>query len=217
MISLQTQKRAYLRGIPSLSLDRQKELAAKANCDHTYEWLEGGRKINARDRWLNSLRPGDEAWLADIRVLVLPKPPRTIGPQRDLGSIIAAVLATGAIIVDDRTGITSRDRKDWANHVEWALGIVAQGERNRRAVWRNAAKARAGKGLAPKWKSDAMVKDRESAARIWRDAKYRSADAARADLPEELRGASMRTLYNIFGQRRPGDKSAGGRGKRKTR
>jgi hypothetical protein len=212
-----TQIRAYLRGIPALPIERQREMATEAVAERIYEWGQHGRKINMRDMWINSLRAGDTAWLPDIRVLVLPKPPRKGGPMRDLGAAIAAVMATGAIIVDARAGVRSNDRKLWQNHVQWALDTARNSERNQKRSKAN-SKRRVPilRALSVKWRSDLMAKQRAQAARIWRDPIYTTAEAAQAALPEELQKVSKRTLYTIFGVRSPGDKRAGGR-PRKTR
>lgn len=216
-MTLQTEIRGYIRGIPAIPVDRQRELAAIAKCRHVYEWGEHGRKINVRDAWIKSLRPGDIAWLADIRCLTLPKPPRKSGPMRDLGAAIAAVLATGAIIHDDRTGITSRDRARWANHVSWALETARNAERNQKRAKKRGPHKPSPRALATKWLAASMAEQREAVARIWRDPKFKTAAEAQAAMPMELQGVSMRTLYTIFDVRRPDDPTAGGRGKKRKR
>lgn len=217
-MTLQTEIRAYVRGIPSLPVDRQRELATMAKARHVYEWAEHGRAIDVRAAWIKSLRPGDIAWLADIRVLTMPKPPRTSGPMRDLGAAIASVLATGAIIHDEIARVRSDDRKAWAAHVSWALHTARNAERNQKRAKDRQKRKPSGRALVAKWQSSLMDKHRERAARIWRDPIYKSADEAKAALPDELRHASIRTLYTILKTRRPGDPTAGGRGrKRKSR
>lgn len=216
-MSLQTQIRAYMRGIPALPVERQRELAAIAGVDHVYEWGEHGRASNARDAWIRSLIRGDVAWLADLRVLTMPKPPRKSGPMRDLGAAIAAVLATGAVIYDSRAGIRSDDRERWQNHVEWALETARNAERNQKRAKARAKRKPSGKSLVAKWLSDVMTKQRAEAARLWRDPIYATADDACAALPAELQRASTRTLYKILGVRRPNDPGAGGRGKTRTK
>lgn len=201
-----------------MPVDRQRELAVAAGCHHIYEWGEHGRNNDMRYYWINSLRPGDTAWLADIRCLTLPKPPRKSGPMKDLGGAIAAVLATGAIIVDDRAGIRSDDKKRWQAHVEWALSTARAAERNQKR-----AKARGNKrgpmlrAIAIKWQSATMDKQRLQAERIWRDPKYKTAREAQAELPEELQKVSIRTLYTILDVRKPNDKRAGGRPRKTER
>lgn len=216
-MTLQTEIRGYIRGIPAIPVDRQRELAAIAKCRHVYEWGEHGRKINVRDAWIKSLRPGDIAWLADIRCLTLPKPPRKSGPMRDLGAAIAAVLATGAIIHDDRTGISSRDRARWANHVSWALETARNAERNQKRAKKRGPHNPSPRALATKWLAASMAEQREAVARIWRDPKFKTAAEAQAAMPEALQRVSMRTLYTIFDVRRPDDPTAGGRGKKRKR
>ena len=45
-MTLQTEIRGYIRGIPALPVERQRELAAIAKCRHVYEWGEHGRSID---------------------------------------------------------------------------------------------------------------------------------------------------------------------------
>lgn len=212
---LQTEIRGYIRGIPALSVERQRELAVMAKCRHVYQWGEHGRAINVRDAWIKSLRPGDIAWLADLRCLTLPKPPRKSGPMRDLGAAIAAVLATGAIIHDAMAGVRSDDRRTWAKHVSWALETARNAERSQKRAARKMKGKPTPRMLAVKWLGAAMSKQREAAARIWRDPIYATAEAAQAALPDELQRVSKRTLYTVLGVRRPGDLTAGGRGKKR--
>lgn len=216
-MKLQTQARAYIRGIPSLPVDRQREMAADYGYDYIYEWAEAGRKIDVRDRWINSLRNGDIALVGDLRCLIKPKPPRESGPQIDLADTLIAIIEQGAVIVEMRTGIRSDDRKEWQKRRKEALAQAAQGERDQRSQQRAMTKARAKRGVSIRWRSPAMAKQREAAARIWRDPIYKTWREAQAALPEELHTVSLRTLYTIFDVRHPGDLRAGGRGKRKPR
>ncbi len=198
--------RAYLRAIPSLPIERQREMARDASVGVTYEWGEGGRKINVRDMFVRSLQSGDVAWTPDIRCLLLPRPPRTRRPVIDLSTVIDAIRDTGAIIVDGRTGIASSDRKSWANHLAWALEHAARGERNQKRRKRTVAAAQ--RGLVIRWKSPAMAAQHARYLDAWCNLKkYPTAEAAHAAMPDELRACSVDTVRRIFGPR-------GGRGGR---
>lgn len=213
---LQTQIRAYLRAIPGLPEDEQEAMANKHAPDQIYRWGEGKRSTDARARWINSLRDGDTALVADLRCLIKPKPPRTDRPQLDLADTIISIVERGAIILEMRTGIRSDDKARWPERRKAALAQAAQGERNQRDQRRALMKARGKRGLSLRWRSASMAKDKELAARIWRDPIYPTWREAQAALPEELHGVSLRTLYTIFGVRNPNDKRAGGR-PRKTK
>lgn len=211
-----THIRAYIRAIPGLPIVRQREMAADAGCGVVYEYREF-KHMDIRAQWAKAFQPGDTAWLPSILVLVTPpadRKPRS-RPVSDMAAVIADVLARGAIIVDGRTGITSKDGSRWANHVEWAAAKASQGERSlksqRKAI--SAAHAARGPGMVARWRAPAKKADRDKARAIWCSTLYSSDDEARAWLPEELSTLSGSSLRRIFGPRRPGDKRAGGRPK----
>lgn len=216
-IKLQTgQIRGYIRGIPGLHIDVQREMAKTAGCKVVYEAGEDGAgSLGVRGRWLASLHPGDTAWLPSILCLVLPPKERADAyrPTSDLCSTIVRIMATGAIIVDVRAGITSEDPTKWANHVLWASNKASQGERPEHVRRRAAKKASAKRlpGLALRWAQPEMADRLERQMVIWTGAG--TLERVMRQLDPELRGCSSRTLYEILGPRRPNDPGAGGRGK----
>ena len=210
------QTRAYLRGIPGLHIEVQRRMAKDAGCHVVYEAGEtGAGALGVRGRWLASLMPGDTAWLPSILCLVLPLKERSGGyrPTSGLCATIVRVMATGAIIVDKRAGITSESPREWANHVLLSSNKASQGERPEHVRERAAKKARAARlpGLKLRWHQPEMASRLELQRVIWTGAG--SLDRVMRHLDPELRGCASRTLYDILGPRRPDDPGAGGRGK----
>lgn len=215
------QVRGYLRGIPGLHIDVQRQMAKIAQCSAVYEaGEEGAGSMGARGRWLVSLHPGDTAWLPSIMCLILPakERPDDYRPTADLCATIVRVMATGAIIVDVKAGVSSEDPVKWANHVLLSSGRASQGERPEHVRKRSAKKASAKRlpGLALRWAQPEMAEQLERQKVIWTGAG--TLDRVMRHLDPELRGCSSRTLYLILGPRRPDDPGAGGRGRtRKSR
>lgn len=215
MINKKDQLRAYIRAIPGLTLSRQQEMASDAGCAVVYTYGEAGRRQDVRSAWARSMRPGDVAWVPALQCLVTPhrdRQPRE-RPVSDLAAVVADVLARGAVIVEGRSGMSSRDGERWTAHIKAALGRASQGERSRASrlrAWKKSA-AHAEPGVVARWLAPAKTRDREAARATWCSVLYKSdADAASA-LPPELSGLSGSTLRRILGPRRPGDKRAGGR------
>ena len=210
---IEKQIRAYLRAIPGLPIERQREMAADAGCI-VYEFGEH-KKLDVRQAWARSLREGDTAWLPSLLSLVLPpdKRPERYRPTSDLAAILAELCARGVIIVDAKARISSRHPTAWANHVKLTMERASQGERSRAAIRRSIKRAQAARmpGIVARWLADAKSKDRLAAQRVWTSVLYQSDVDAAAALPPELAGLSGGTLRKILGPRRPGDKRAGGR------
>lgn len=202
-----------------MTMAQQRALAVKCECSAIYAWGESGQRSNPRELWIQSLEAGDEAWVADIRCLLLPKPPRKVRPVVDFSVTVERIRSKGAIIVDAIAGITSDDEKRWPQHYKLALERVANGER---ALKRKMAKAKvrsrkpanAGKGTVALWKSPAMAAEHNRCLDIWCNTKrYVTAEAAQAAMPfDDLRKASLLTLRRIFDSRYP----AGKRGRKRT-
>ncbi|TXH52666.1 MAG: hypothetical protein E6Q97_15180 [Desulfurellales bacterium] len=219
MIPVNSSRRAFLRPVVSMTMDQQRALAVKSGCGAIYAWGKSSDRVNPRERWIASLEPGDVAWVADLRCLLLPKPPRKVRPVIDFSLTVERIRATGAVIVDAVAGISSDDKKRWPEHYKRALERVANGER---ALRRKLAKARArsrkpanaGKGIVALWRSPAMAAERDRCLDIWCNVKrYGTAEAAQAAMPfDDLRRASLLTLRRIFDSRYP----AGKRGRKRS-
>lgn len=179
-----------------------------------YEHGEGGRRIDARGAYVRSLRPGDEAWVPRLDVLVLPKAER--GRTRattDLAATIADILGRGAIIVDGATGITSRDGERWKDRVDWAMRQVAAGRMTHAKAKKIGAKGGAvlkARSIVTRWTSPAMKQERERWLAVWRSREYTN-DQQRADaMPPPLTGKTH-MCRRIFGRVNPRAKWRGGR------
>lgn len=213
-------RRAYLRDVGNVPIEQQKWMATDAQITVVYEHGEAGRNYDVRSAYVRALRAGDEAWVPRLDVLVLPKAERAgTRATTDLASVIADILGRGAIIVEGATGITSRDGSKWKERVEWAMRQAGAGRMTRAKAKRIGAKGGAvvkAKAVATRWLAPAMKREREQWASVWRDPVHNNDDQAASaiDVPE-LRGRKW-LCRRIFGARRPGDKRAGGRPRKKT-
>lgn len=215
-----TEIRGYISPTPGLPIERQRQMAADAACKHVYEHrpFRGGEHSQL-DRWMQSLRAGDTAWLPSVLCLVAPVKGRPLG-YRPLATMCAAlnrILATGAIIVDARAGITSETPEAWAYHVLSCAQRVSAGTRTTASRVKALRKGQASAlpGLVARWHAPAMSARLKLQRVIWTSAL--GADDVREHLDPELAGASTRTLYAILGPRRPNDPGAGGRGRTRNR
>ncbi|MDX2289697.1 MAG: hypothetical protein NW217_12850 [Hyphomicrobiaceae bacterium] len=205
-------KRGYIRPIPGLPIERQRQMARDAGCDAIYEWEGGVGRLD----WIKGLRSGDTAWVPSLLVLTTPPGQRDgTKPSAELAAIISAALGRGAVIVEAVTGRTSRDKCEWAERVQQAVAHASQGERPlavRKHQTRQATAARVAAGVTARWLALKGSAEYEQARAIWTSAAYETWEQARAALPDdELRRLSRPSLYAIFDARRPGDKRAGGR------
>lgn len=204
----------------ALPIEQQKWMAREAQIAVVYEHGEAGRSVDTRSAYVRSLRPGDEAWVARLDVLLLPKAEREgRRATEDLGGVIADILGRGAIIVEGATGITSRDGSKWKERVEWAMRQAGTGRMPRARAKRIGAKGGAvikARAVRTKWRAPAMNAARERWASVWRDPVHSNDEKAAAaiDVPELKNRKHL--CRAIFGPRRPGDKRAGGRPRRKT-
>lgn len=208
--------RGYIAPVPGLSVETQRRMADDFGCSVVFEHGET-RGIDARHQWLLKMRPGDVAWVPDLRVLVRrARDLNGVRPSADVASVLAAVPATGAVLVEARTGIRS-DSREWPARVAELVGRVNSIHRSRRKALASARKARAARplGIVTRYKADPEFLKRWGP--VWRDPRHATAEAARDALPEELRGLSIASLYRLFEGRRPGDPSAGGRGMKRKK
>lgn len=208
-------RRAYLRDMGNMPIEQQRWMARDAGITVVYEHGTRGRKINVRSAYVSALRAGDEAWLPRLDVLVLPKAERgKVRATADLAAIIAEILGCGAIIVEGATGITSRDGQRWKERVEWAMRRAGSGRMTSVKARRIGAKGGAvikARAVQTRWLAPGMKRERDRWASVWRDPIHSNDERAAAaiDVPE-LRGRKH-LCRRIFGSRRPGDKRAGGR------
>ena len=211
--------RAYLAPLPRLTLARQAAMAEAAGCGVVYgHATRRGKDVGDRkdfDLWVSSLRPGDVAWVPDLRVLV---PAGVRHPSRAMSVAVASILARGAVLVDGMHGARS-DSKEWPEQIDAALRRLQQGRRDpkeQRASARKASDAalasREASSIRKQWESDAYRAKREAMRPLWMSMEYKSDAAAQSALPDpDLRAVSTDTLRRIFGRRRDGRLHFGGR------
>jgi len=203
--TLKTQARAYLRPIPGLGIERQRQMARDAGCHVVYEHdAPTHSPLSQRDQWVRSLRRGDTAWVASIQCLLLAPRLRTGGysPTADLAAITNHVLAIGATLLDVRAGVSSEKPEEWAAHVLHEARRAGQGERPA-AVRKRTAKAGADarwSGVTTRWRSPAMASQLEMQIAIWSSRKF-TVKQAQVKLHPELRALSLPTLYDLLGDR----------------
>ena len=223
MIDVKTSKveiRGYLCPTPGLPMERQRMMARDANCLHTYEHRPfDGAEFSQLDRWMQSLRVGDTAWLPSVLCLVYPAKdrPKAYRPLAGMCMALNHILASGAIIVDARAGITSQDPERWAKHVLASGQKVSAGTRTtaQRRMSMKEATAYIMPGVQTRWKTPQMAAKLALQKAIWTGTG--TIKEARALLDDELRRCSTRTLDSLLGVRRPHDKRAGGRPPRHAR
>lgn len=213
-----SQVRGYISPTPGISIEMQRRMAADAGCHVVYEF--GGRDTGGmlpRDRWMQTLRAGDTAWLPTVRCLVFPKQGRPDGyrPVPDMCRSLNLILAKGVIIADAKAGITSEDPEAWAEHVYNEGRKVSAGLRPEhvRVKMRKAAEAVRQPGLKARWHAPAKRADLKRQKVIWTSAL--NDEDVREHLDDELAGYSLKTLYDVLGVRRPNDPGAGGRGRKR--
>lgn len=211
METVKTQVRGYLRPIPGLGIERQRQMARDAGCHVVYEHNAPTHAIGSqRDKWVSFLRPGDLAWVPSLQCLLLAPKLRgkDYSPTADLAAITNHVLAIGATLRDERSGKTSAFPEEWAKHVLKEAMRAGQGERSA-ATQRRTSKAGVEarwSGVTTRWRSAAMADQLEMQTAIWTSRKFTVRQAQRK-LHPELRSLSLQTLYNLLGDR-------GGRGGR---
>lgn len=213
--------RAYLRDVGGLPIEQQRCMARDAGVTVVYEHGEAGPRRDVRRGYVQSLRAGDTAWLPRLDVLILPKAERQgRRSTTDVATVIADILALGAVIEEGTTGVTSKDGEAWRERFEWLMRKAGTGRMTRAKAKRIGAKGGAvlrARAVATRWKSPAMRAERERWAAVWRDPIYGSAEAAAEAVDvDDLRGR-VTMCYRVFGPRRPGDPRAGGRPRKKKR
>lgn len=199
-MAVEKHKIAYLAPIYGLSLEQQEAMAKAARCGVIYRRDEAPKQ-DVRSRWIMRCADGDIAWVPDLRVLIAAKPDRgTTKPTTDFAATLQRLAARGCVIVDGRTGTTSKDGNAWIELVKWTMDRVSATHRKRSAVAKSLAKARRSKphGVVTAWRSDAMKEQRERWAPVWFDVRHPSRAAARDALPEPLCRMSVVSVWRIF-------------------
>lgn len=208
--------RGYICPVPGLPIERQRQMADDAGCKVVYECgnVDTGGMLPL-DRWVQTLRPGDIAWLPSILCLVLPSKfrPKRYRPMTAMNTYLNRLLAAGVIVADARANITSQSPDQWAKHVEACCNKISAGLRSHAKL----AKMRSAiaPGLKARWHAPAMAEKLARQKAIWTGAG--SIKDVRKHLDPEFHECSIPTLYAVLGVRRPFDPNAGGRPSQKGR
>ncbi len=165
----------------------------------------GKRVADVRAAWISSLRPGDLAVVPKLWVLPRSQSDGKLRPSVDFAAVVAEVLGRGAVLIEGATGVASNDTKRWRQLLQQSAGRIAAGRghspRKATEYGRRGGKVMRDRSITLAWLSENMKKEREAAARIWRDPTYRNAVEAFTNLPEEITSLSM--ARRIFGKRMP--------------
>lgn len=204
--------RAFVRPIRFLTAERQMEMLTPFADGVDIVFYEA----RERDHWVRSLRRDEMALVARLEVIAETRG-KVKRPLVDFTAALSDLVQRARVVVDGETGITSADGRKWRDLVEMTARRLATGSRRlpKAAARRMAAKrwARAEPGVVRLWQSTSKAAERAKWAQHYRDPAFPSARAAFEAMPEEIRRAigSLKTAERIFGRRRPGDPSAGGR------
>lgn len=180
------------------------------------EWRGG-----ERDEWIRRTRATEGAIVAGLYVIPEPAAPGK-RPSADFAAALQELRSSCALIVDAETGITSADGQAWRDLVVSAGHKTSAGRQLSSKEARKRARKRwdhAAPGAVAKWLSPQMCKIREQMAHIWRDAAYRNDATAFEAMPADVKAelGSPVNARRVFGRRKPGDATAGGRPPRKPK
>ena len=172
---------------------------------------------DAREEWIKHLgrRRKEVGMVAKLEVIAETRD-TVKRPTADFADAILAAVQTADFVVEAASGITSRDGRAWRELVKHAGATVASGRLLAKRVAADRATKRWAKalpGTVERWRDKRMAAERERWSQHWRDPAYSSARAAFNAFPDALQQefGSVSTARRIFDERKPGDKSAGGR------
>lgn len=174
-----------------------------------------GKSGGDRDEWIKRLRSNEVAIVAGL--FVIPEPAaKQLRPTADMARTLFAIQRRAGLIVCAQSGITSADGEEWESLVGRDAVKVASGRQlsSRRARSMAAiAAAKRGPDVVAEWRQPNMRSEFQRWSQHWRDPQFPSGVLALSAMPEDVRTniGSVSTAYRIFGRRRPGDASAGGR------
>lgn len=212
----------FYRAMAGLPVERQrdacheaaKQLGAKIVAEYT-----AGQDGDTVDDWRRTIKPTDIAMVAVLPVLPDARRPG-YRPSSALTETLTHFASQGTTVVVAMRGVSSEDGAKWVAEVKSAHDAVSGGRQlKRREAQRMARKSHEKRqpGVSTRWLSNAMTPVRERWASVWRDPIHRNAFAALNAMPDDVTSeiGSVETAYRIFGRRAPGDKSAGGRSRKR--
>lgn len=215
----------FMRDMREHSVAKQRGMcqreARRRRAEIVAEYIAHEHDGGERDEWIKRTRADEGAMVAGMYVI----PERATKGKRpgaDYAAALQRLVRKVALVVDAETGATSDDGGKWDAAIVSGAHKTASGRRltKPRAVAMRAKQvAEAKPGVVEHWLSPQMKPARDRWAQHWRDIAYRSAREALDAMPEEIRAelGSLETARRIFGRRRPGDPSAGGRPPKKTK
>lgn len=129
-------------------------------------------------------------------------------PTHDLTLALDEIKDRAALVAEVNTGATTADKAAWRKALAKGLDNVSNGRRSldrkrAKAMAKKSAVVRSAKGIVKLWTDDNPTARarRERWDAVWKSAKFKTWEDARAALPEELRAVSQATLRRIFGRR----------------
>lgn len=208
----------YYRALRGLSVEQQRQMCAVAakrlgvRIAAEYTHREFG---DDRDEWIRRTRCTEIAMVARLEVIAQSRD-EVKRPTVDFAAALQDVIQSCERLVEAASGTTSRDGKKWRDLVVSAGNIVAAGRlMTKHRARKMAAKrwANAKPGTVRLWHTPAMADELKRWSQHWRDPQYGNDVEAFEALPPKLRDeiGSPTSARRIFGKRRPGNKSAGGR------
>lgn len=219
-----TRLTVFMRHMRGHGIEHQRQIcereARRRGAVIVAEYIAGDHDGHERDEWIIRTRPAEGAMVAGLYVIPEPAVKGT-RPSADFASALQRLVRRVALIVDAETGTTSDDGGKWDKLVISSAHKVSAGRqlsRNRAKAMNAKARAKAGPGIVEKWAAPNMKRELARWSQHWRDVGFKSAAEAFASFPAEIQAeiGSIVTARRIFGRRRPGDPSAGGRPKAKT-
>lgn len=180
-----------------------------------------GKSGGDRDEWIRRIRSDEVAIVAGL--FVIPEPAgKRLRPTADMTKALFALARRSGLIVCAQSGVTSADGEAWENLIGRDAVKVASGRQlSTKRAKVMAAKANAGRGpdVVAEWRQPSMRAEFARWSQHWRDPQFPSGVLALAAIPDDVRGniGSVSTAYRIFGRRKPGDASAGGRPPKKSK
>lgn len=215
--ALPTNYVAFYRQLRSYTTESQRDVVRDwiaANGGRLVAEYTAGEHGDDLMEWQRRTRSTEGAIVADLWAIPEMRPDDT-RPTSIYSATLAALAATCAVIVEARTGVTSRDGARWRDAVEMGANKIANGRERPKGHGRKMARARwakAAPGIVEHWLSPNMADERERWQNHWQNRKkYPSAQAAFDAFPAKLQQefASTRTAYRIFGPRDPSRESGG--------
>lgn len=196
-----------------------KELGLKISAEYNAD-----TEPDALKEWRRGLKSTDVAIVAALTCI-----PEWRAKGAKPGPVLGEVLLDFAtrkppmLLISAMDGVSSAEGAKWlalARTAHDALSLGAR-KRPRKEYQRMAKLSHAARGASAEARFAALPKSvQDACGATWRDPRFSNADDARAALPEDVKRdiiTSVSVAYRVLKERRPGDKRAGGRGRKVAR